>query len=130
MLDESQGFLARAGADGQHADHRAHAEDDAERGEKSAGLLRAQVVGGQREIRKIAQDDERFFGSCSADGSFSEAVVIWEWPVTRRRRPAFLLCWSGFAMATCAPGFRPVRTTWLSLRRTTLTSAGTKPAPD
>ena len=43
LLDEAQGFLARAGADGQHADHRADAEDDAQSGEQGTGLLGAEV---------------------------------------------------------------------------------------
>ena len=42
----------RARADGQHADHRAHAEHDAQRGQQRARLLRAQVVGRQQEGRR------------------------------------------------------------------------------
>ena len=32
LFDEAERFLARSGADGEHADHRAHAEHDAQRG--------------------------------------------------------------------------------------------------
>ena len=44
LLDEAQGLLARAGADGQHADDGTDTEDDAERGEQGARLLGAQVA--------------------------------------------------------------------------------------
>jgi hypothetical protein len=43
LLDEAQGFLAGAGADGQHANHGADAEDNAQSREQGAGLLGAEV---------------------------------------------------------------------------------------
>src|ERR1017187_4892669 len=43
LFNEAEGFLAGAGADGEHADDAADAEDDAEGSEQSAGLLGAQV---------------------------------------------------------------------------------------
>jgi hypothetical protein len=38
-----------------------------------------------------------------------------------------LSCWSGLDMATISPSLMPVMTAWLSLRRTSATSWGTKP---
>ena len=46
LFNEAEGLLAGAGADGEHADDAAHAEDDAESGEESATLLGAQVGDG------------------------------------------------------------------------------------
>ena len=43
LLDEAQGFLARAGADGQHANHRAYAEDNAQSRQQGPRLLGAEV---------------------------------------------------------------------------------------
>src|SRR4051812_48225923 len=43
LLDETQRLLARAGADGEHPDDRADAEDDAQRCQYGARLLRTQI---------------------------------------------------------------------------------------
>ena len=43
LLDEAQRLLAGAGADGQHADHRADAEHDAQRRQQRSRLLGAQI---------------------------------------------------------------------------------------
>src|ERR1019366_8384319 len=50
LFNEAEGFLAGAGADGEHADDAADAEDDAEGSEESAGLLGAQVGDGLAEV--------------------------------------------------------------------------------
>ncbi len=80
LFDEAQGFLARAGADGEHPDDRADAEDDAERGQHGAGLLRPQVLGGEAEIGEIAAADHGALGSdCIApplEGAFFLAISI------------------------------------------------------
>jgi hypothetical protein len=54
LLDEAQRFLLRAGPDGEHADHRADAEHDTERGQQRARLLRAQVVHGLPHVGEVA----------------------------------------------------------------------------
>ncbi len=65
LLDESQRLLFCAGPNGQHADHRADAEHDAERRQQSASLLRAQIVRGLPHVGEVAQ--EAHFGmACKA----------------------------------------------------------------
>ena len=50
LFDEAERFLACAGADGEHADHRADAKYDAQSGEEGPGFLRAEVGEGLTEI--------------------------------------------------------------------------------
>src|ERR1019366_4204348 len=56
LFNEAEGFLAGAGADGEHADDTADAEDDAEGSEESAGLLGAQVGDG---LAEVGEEDHR-----------------------------------------------------------------------
>src|ERR1019366_5735123 len=53
---EAKGFLAGAGADGEHANDAADAEDDAEGGEQGAGLLGAEVGDG---LADVGEEDHR-----------------------------------------------------------------------
>ena len=56
LFDEPQRLLARAGADGEHADHRADAEHDAQRGQQRPDRLRPQVFEGNPQIREDPAD--------------------------------------------------------------------------
>src|ERR1019366_4742251 len=111
LLDEPQGFLARAGADGQHADHRADAENDAQRGQQRARFLGAQII---ECLRGVREDPPQ---PLHRDKAFMALPLVC----------AFWFSCPGLASATTWPSRRPVSTTWLSLRRTSLTSRGTKP---
>src|SRR6185295_15932477 len=48
-VDHRERLLLRPGADREHRDHRAHAEDDPEHGQKRPQLVRAQAVPGAAE---------------------------------------------------------------------------------
>ncbi len=111
LFNEAQGFLARTGADGQHADHRAHAENDTQRGQQRTRFLGAQVI---ESLRGVGEDPAESF---HCDKAFMALPLVC----------AFWCSSSGLASATTWPSLRPVSTTWLSLRRTSLTSRGVKP---
>ena len=64
LLDEAERFLACAGADGEHTDDGADAEDDAEGGEEGAGLLGAQVGEGLAEVGKEDHLPRAFMAPC------------------------------------------------------------------
>ena len=78
LLDEAQGLFLGAGADGQHPDDRADAEDDAQGREQRARLLRAQV--GQRlaDVGEAEDHLESAFMApfCWARGGFGLLVGI------------------------------------------------------
>jgi hypothetical protein len=95
LFDELQRLLTRAGADRQHADHAAHAEDNAHRGEQGAQLLRAQI--GNRlqqvaeEVSCLAVRDHLPIAFVAPPGPFSAPLAFW----------------SGLAIATSWPSLRP-----------------------
>src|ERR1039458_1890727 len=106
LLDEAERLLLGAGANGQHPDHGANAEDDAEGGEQGAGLLRPQVGHSWADVGK-----DHFCRACMAPFCC----------------PAGLVCCSGLDMATTSPSSSPLTTAWDSLRFSKVTSCGMKP---
>src|SRR5581483_6266284 len=108
LLDEAQRFLARTGPDRHHADHRAHAEYDSQGGKQRASLLSAQIPERLTEVGKKDHLVSAFI--TPPDGEAFAALL-----------------WSGLESATCSPSAIPAITAWLSLRRTSVTSRGTKP---
>ena len=67
----------RAGADGEHADDGADAEDDAERGQQRAGLLRAEVGEGLADIGEADHLERAFMAPfCLGGGRLGRLVGI------------------------------------------------------
>ena len=52
-FDETQGLLASAGADREHADDGTNSEDDTQRGEQRSCLLSPEIGGGQSNVRAV-----------------------------------------------------------------------------
>src|ERR1035437_6628272 len=76
LLYEAERFLAGAGANGEHTDDAADAEDDAEGGEQGSGLLGAEVGDG---LAEVGEKDHRELAGGSACPTF-EKKIIWRGP--------------------------------------------------
>src|ERR1039457_5167497 len=72
LFNEAEGFLAGAGAYGEHADDAADAEDDAEGSEESARLLSAQVGDG---LAEVGEKDHRELAGGSACPTFEKRII-------------------------------------------------------
>jgi hypothetical protein len=103
LFNKTQRLFARSRADGHHADDRADAEHDAERGEQRARLLRAEIA---ESLDNVGEYDHFCNAFITPAAGFAD------------------FCCSGFDIATSRPSSIPVMTAWLSLRRTNFTSCG------
>src|ERR1035441_2498572 len=88
LFNEAEGFLAGAGAYGEHADDAADAEDDAEGSEQSARLLSAQVGDGLAEVGEKdhwGAPDAEYGGQTGLPANFRERhrkfMAVWAVPV-------------------------------------------------